>query len=285
MARELSEGLRKKGFLEVELVPTERAGHAEELAYRFVKEEPSALVVSVSGDGGYHEVVNGAMRAAEEQGVRPRLAVLGAGNANDHFRAMEESPLVQAIVSGSIRRLDLLRLRMAPPGQEEIHRFAHSYAGLGLSPTVAVELNRQELDRIKEVAISWQTLRRAETFAALVDGKKRRYNSLIFGNIDRMAKVLSLDPEADPGDGRFEVVAIQARGFWGLLVSLARSAILRPRPDLRTDRFSLTVIDESPIQLDGEIIHLPAGTRISVTSAAGAIETPLGVDTGKRARE
>ena len=65
------------------------------------------LLVSVSGDGGYNEVVDGTMQAGNDAAV---CAVLPAGNANDHRRATREQPLADAIVTGSVTRIDLLRL-------------------------------------------------------------------------------------------------------------------------------------------------------------------------------
>ena len=67
----------------------------------------SPLIVSVSGDGGYNEVVNGVMDAGNDRAV---CAVRAAGNANDHRRVTREQPLADAIVAGDVRRIDLLRL-------------------------------------------------------------------------------------------------------------------------------------------------------------------------------
>lgn len=70
-ARERAEDLRRDlgqrvPTLTVDLVPTEHAGHATELA-RTAAGAGSPLVVSVSGDGGYNEVVNGVMQAANDR--------------------------------------------------------------------------------------------------------------------------------------------------------------------------------------------------------------------------
>ncbi len=70
-------------MLAVDLVPTEHAAHATELS-RTAAGAGSPLVVSVSGDGGYNEVVNGVRQAGNE---RAASAVLAAGNANDHRRS------------------------------------------------------------------------------------------------------------------------------------------------------------------------------------------------------
>ena len=67
-------------------------------------------------------------------------AVLPAGNANDHRRATRERPLADAIVAGSVTRIDLLKLPFE--GSSPTTRYAHSYIGLELTPVVAVDLEK-----------------------------------------------------------------------------------------------------------------------------------------------
>ena len=75
--------------LPINLLPTEYAGHARDLA-RSVAAGGAPLIVSVSGDGGYNEVVNGVM---DVPGSKAVCTVLPAGNANDHFRSLPPRPL------------------------------------------------------------------------------------------------------------------------------------------------------------------------------------------------
>ena len=57
LARELAEQLGERApQLVVKLQETEAAGHAVELAKAAAQDESPALIVSASGDGGYHEV-------------------------------------------------------------------------------------------------------------------------------------------------------------------------------------------------------------------------------------
>ena len=121
----------------VSLAPTERAGHARELA-RGAAQAGRPLIVSVSGDGGYNEVVDGVMQARNPDAVS---AVLAAGNANDHRRTTGRQPLADAIVAGRVRRLDLLRLTTGH-GPQQRTQCAHSYIGIGLTPVVAGDLEK-----------------------------------------------------------------------------------------------------------------------------------------------
>jgi diacylglycerol kinase (ATP) len=85
--------------LVVELVATQHAGHAPELALDAAT-SGRPLTISVSGDGGYNEVVDGAMRSGNANSV---CGVLAAGNAKDHRRTIRERPQADAIVIGQGR--------------------------------------------------------------------------------------------------------------------------------------------------------------------------------------
>ena len=136
MAKELAEKLTVS--VPIELVPTAHAGHATDLAYQFAKNKKRPLIISSSGDGGYNEVINGALRAKAE-GADPVCAPLPAGNANDHNRALSQRPLHEAINDSAVTYIDVIRVSIDPKRSDGA-RFAHSYVGLGLTPTVAVEL-------------------------------------------------------------------------------------------------------------------------------------------------
>jgi diacylglycerol kinase (ATP) len=105
----------------VHVCPTERAGHARDLA-REAARTGHPLIVSVSGDGGYNEVVDGVMQAGNDNAV---CAVKAAGNANDHRRTTAQRPFVDAIAAGEVRRIDLLRLTIGD-GADARTRYADS---------------------------------------------------------------------------------------------------------------------------------------------------------------
>ena len=105
--------------LPVELSATQHAGHARDLA-RDAARVGQPLLVSVSGDGGYNEVVNGVMASGSEQAV---CAVLAAGNANDHRRTTREQPLADTIVAGNVSRIDLLKLTV--DGDDAVRPLLH----------------------------------------------------------------------------------------------------------------------------------------------------------------
>ena len=280
LARELRDDLAERHpDLPIELAPTERAGHARELA-RAAAAHGRPLVVSVSGDGGFNEVVNGLVDAGNPDAAG---AVRGAGNANDHRRVTRRRPLAESIAEGKVDYLDVLRLTIG-----DHVRYAHSYIGLGITPVVALALERGGKGSLREL---WTTGREFLHFAPFEieleafegesrDGVgvgeylgRRRYDSLIVANLSEMAKYARLS-DGDPADGRFEIVSIPHRGRFRLLLTGLRAAWkgLGWQPSARRLRFR-TLDQELPLQLDGEVIMLPTDTPVTIELIPGALAT------------
>ncbi|MHA7285375.1 diacylglycerol/lipid kinase family protein [Arthrobacter sp. MDT3-44] len=254
---------------EVRLQPTEHAGHAIDLA-REAAAAGNALVVSVSGDGGYNEVVNGVLASGRDDAV---CAVLAAGNANDHRRVTGRKPLAEAIIEGQVRRIDVLRLSLDAPGAEPVH--AHSYIGFGLTPVMAIDLEKGSKGALKEMFSVARTFRKFKPFEIrLSDGKRQKFDSLIFANIAQMAKYATLS-EADeqPTDGQFEVILFPHAAKWRILLTAVRAATkgLGDQPSYSRYRFS--TLKPMPYQIDGEVKSVEADTLITIESLPRAMST------------
>ena len=254
--------------LAVALKATEYAGHA-----RVIAEEQAragrTLVVSVSGDGGYHEVVQGLMAAGDGTVSAAPAAVLPAGNANDHRRATRERPLTDAIAAARVQYLDLLRVTV--DGEEP--RWAHSYLGLGITPTVALELERGGKGSVREIVTTVRAFSRFRPFAVDVEGEgERRFDSLILANTTEMAKYVTLS-DGDPADGLFEVVTLPHRSKLRLLAYAVRAAVSGLGPQPRTDRFAFRTLSPLPVQLDGEVLDLEPDRGVTVEIAPRALAT------------
>ncbi|WP_103380566.1 diacylglycerol/lipid kinase family protein [Pseudonocardia dioxanivorans] len=253
----------------VRLRPTERAGHARELAGEAAR-VPRSLIVSVSGDGGYNEVVDGVMQTGDTGTV---CAVMAAGNANDHRRTTREQALGDAIVDGEVRHLDLLRLTVGE-GPGTVVRYAHSYIGVGLTPIVAIDLEKGGKGSLREIVSVVRTFARFRPFAVtLDDGTRRNLDSLLFANIAQMAKYATVSATGRPDDGRFEVIALPHVSKWKVLGVAIRAATrgLGPQPTATDYRF--VTHDPTPLQLDGEVLAVGAHTPVRVEIAPGALAT------------
>ncbi|GAA4714667.1 diacylglycerol kinase family lipid kinase [Pedococcus ginsenosidimutans] len=258
--------------LVVEMLPTEHAGHATELA-RTVARSGVPLVVSVSGDGGYNEVVNGVMQAGNEQAV---AAVLAAGNANDHRRATQEQPMAEAIIRGDVSRIDLLRFTSDGPDGRVV-RHAHSYIGLGLTPVVAVDLEKGGKGSLREMVTVVRSFAKFRPFEIETDDAGREsFDSLVFANIAQMAKVATLaEDQGRPDDGMFEVITLRHTAKWRILATAIKASTtgLGKQPSVRT--YAFTTVTPLPLQVDGEVVELPTGTAVRVDIVPDALRTLL----------
>jgi diacylglycerol kinase family enzyme len=255
--------------LPVRLEPTQYAGHARVLAGEAAA-TGRPLVVSVSGDGGYNEVVDGVVKAGNDRAV---CAVKAAGNANDHRRATRERPLVDAIVAGEVKRIDLLRLTIGR-GTDARVQYAHSYIGMGLTPVVAIDLEKGGKGSFREIVSVVRTFAGFRPFTIeLEDGRRRSFDSLLFANIAEMAKYATLSETGRPDDGRFEVITLPHTAKWRVLATALRAAIrgLGPQPTAR--HYSFTTIKPIPLQVDGELLALDPGTPVRVDIAPAALAT------------
>lgn len=251
----------------IRLQPTERAGHAIELA-REAASGGNALVVSVSGDGGYNEVVNGVMASGSEDAVS---AVLAAGNANDHSRVTARKPLAEAIAEGTVRRIDLLRIT-AGAGSEPVH--AHSYIGFGLTPIMAIDLEKGSKGAMKEMFSVVRTFSKFKPFEIRQnDGVKRKFDSLVFANISQMAKYATLSEADDhPADGKFEVITFPHMSKWRILLRAVRATTkgLGDQPSM--ERYVFSTLKPIPYQIDGEVKSADAGTAVTIESVPRALQ-------------
>ncbi len=265
-AEAFRDNAKAKGIT-VEMYPTNHAGHAAEMATEIVAQYNHPLIVSVSGDGGYNELINGVMLAKKDTNKTPVVAIIGAGNANDHKRTTRDAPLTELILAHDVKPLDLLHIKT-----KAIDRFAHSYIGLGITPEVAVELNQHKLNRFLEALIVVRSFARFKPFTIVHDGEEHLYSSLLFANIPAMAKIVKLDTEQNElNDGKFEIISFDYHGKLHLLWELLRSVIFGNAKSPQAQTYTFTTTNVTPVQLDGEIETLHENTQVTVTAVKDAI--------------
>ena len=264
LQRDLSAGVPD---VRIEFLPTDFAGHARDLA-RSVAAAGRPLIVSVSGDGGYNEVVNGVM---DVPGSRAVCTVVAAGNANDHHRSMPARPLPAAVREGQVRQIDLLRITFGEEPAARVH-YAHSYIGFGLTSLMAVGIESGGKGKILELLSVARTLSDLRPFELVrADGATARFDSLILANISRMAKYGTVSESGAPDDGRFEVVTLPHSGRWKMALMTFRAVTLGLGNQPSVSSYAFTTRDAVPCQIDGEVRHLPAATHVLVESAKGAL--------------
>jgi len=263
LAKGLASALRTKlPRQKVQLMTTDHAGHGEEIAYDIAKQSKQPLIISASGDGGYNDVVNGAMRALHE-GFQPTTGLLPAGNANDHYRNLHTADIVEQIARGTTQKIDVLTLQGVSKGQS-IHRYAHSYIGFGLTPTVGRALNKTKLTPITELFTVVRALFSAQPVRLIVDGTTEEYDSIVCSNIDQMSKYLNISTPSSTTDGMFEVTIFKRQHKLRLIAQLLKSTLINAQEDRQTRTFSLTTTRQTLVQMDGEIVALDAHTKVDI---------------------
>lgn len=263
-AKKFAERLSHAG-LKVNLKATDHPGHGYEIARQVANNSPSAMIISSSGDGGYHEVVNGVLDSRHPQVV---TGVLPSGNANDHYHALHRGNTIRRIVTGDIDTIDVLKLTYG-----HRHRYAHSYIGLGLTSQIGEVLTRAKLNPLVESWLVCTHLFKIRPVKIRHDGHIHRYDHLVLGNIDRMSKYMKLSKTGTYDDGKFEVVKIREGSFIGLIGHLLRSVIGRKKPAYRVANFAFETLRPLTIQLDGEALQLAESTRVRVESRPQVLST------------
>lgn len=254
----------------VKLRATEYAGHAEELAYGLACADGRPLIISSSGDGGYHEVVNGVLRA-NRAGRQAVTALLPGGNANDHHRRLHNEDFEANILSGVTRQIDVLCLTGVVSGAD-FERYAHSYIGLGLTPWIGRQLTKAELNRCNETLITLRSLLSVRGTRLIVDGEPQTYRSLVFTNIGRMAKYLNIAAEAKVDDGKFEVSMVPRRSRLHMFASLLKASTVGLPSSEQTDSFQFETTRRTLVQLDGEVLRLDAHSQAEIAIIPYALE-------------
>ena len=248
----------------IAVVPTDYAGHAEELAYALAKKGKRPLIISVSGDGGYHEIVNGVMKAQAE-GAHPTTGLLPAGNANDHFRNLHSYELVDAIASGKTQIIDLLELTYTEQGERH-SRYAHSYIGFGFTPRAGQELNKHKLNWFNQIwLVAKVLLFLMRPVRIVIRGQHYSYDSLIFSNVPKMGKILTLSDIADASDGKFEIAAFRKRNKLRLIMTLFTASTTGLKVRRQAISYTFRTVKAELAQMDGEIITVDADSRVTVS--------------------
>jgi diacylglycerol kinase (ATP) len=204
----------------VDVAFTARPGHAIELA-REAARGGADVVVAVGGDGTLHEVANGVLDA----GTGASVGYVGQGTGGDFRRSLgldhRLDAYVDAIASGSLRRVDAGRLHYRAPGGETRTRWFVNIVSAGMGGLVDRYVAQTSKAFGGTAAYLWASTR---ALAACRRGRLRCRVSLERESHDRSVETFMLAvcncryfgggmhvaPMAQLDDGRFEVVSMDA---------------------------------------------------------------------------
>ena len=192
---------------------SEAPGDLTRLAAEAAADGASLLVV-VGGDGTVHEVVNG---VAGIDGVE--LAILPRGTGKDFVRSLriprDIGRAIDIARDGSARALDVGRARYTnwdgSPGQA----YFANFAGAGISGAIARRANTSSKALGGRVSFLWATIAvfarwKSAAVTAEINGTRRagQMFEVLAMNGDYAAGGMWVTPDAEPDDGRFDVLLI-----------------------------------------------------------------------------
>ena len=244
----------------IDVRKTDYAGHGEKIAAS-VAGDDTTVIISSSGDGGYHEVINGVLHS-DTHGAATSL--LPSGNANDHYNALKSSRLLEKIAAFETTTIDVLQIDAVIDGSPQ-RRFAHSYAGIGVTPQIGKKLTEAKLNPITEIFLVIKNLFRVSPVKIAINGKTYRYTSLVFSNISRMSKVLNLSDKASVTDGKFEITGSESSSIINLLRHLFAASVLGLKDVRQEETFQFRTLRPLTMQLDGEVYSLASNTDVTIT--------------------
>lgn len=269
-AQKLKNSLKKAGYKHtVSLVGTQHKNHAEEIAQQYGATTARVFLVSSSGDGGYHELINGLVSTDNKTVV---AGLLPSGNANDHFHAQSGMDVVQSVMHNETKFVDVLEVRAKINGKRWT-RYAHSYVGLGISPAIGSELNHYELNPVNEKVLLAKKLFQFKRVKIILNGKPQKITSLVCANIPRMSKVLKIGQNKPADDGKFEVTIVGARSRLRIIAALFKAISVGLQEIESTTSFSFKTVSKVSIQLDGEVYDIDPHTKVRITSLQKRLET------------
>ncbi|MEX5237645.1 diacylglycerol kinase family protein [Kocuria arenosa] len=245
------------------------------------------LVLVAGGDGTIRAV------AQELAGSAVPLGLLPSGTGNLLARNLgvpldDIAAAVRVACLGVDRRLDVGRLELDRTGQgTEWESFPFLImAGAGFDAammTGAGEHLKQQLGASAYLVSGARALRRPMTSSTIWQDGREVSNSatrgLVVGNCGTLTMGLSLMPEADPGDGLLDGVALLPRNRWDWGRLAWAVATSDPRPHQLMPRFRGHTLEfhsqsPQPVQVDGDVIGEGRHIRLHIQQARLLVRCP-----------
>lgn len=257
---------------QVEMIVTERSGHARELATRACLDGFHA-VVAAGGDGTVNEV------ASVLIGTEVALGIIPAGSGNGFARqlgyAHNPDKVMHQIANAGTRKIDTLVINGKP---------GINVSGFGFDGHVAWQFNhsgKRGLSTYTKIAIRELFNFPSILFRLELDGRKldSQAHMLVVANSREFGNAAIIAPQADIADGKADIVLVRRPPIHrvpGLFYHLFRGT-LKNNPDVQYHRCSvLKGRMDRPVHyhIDGEAMAPTRDIHIEVKPASLTILQP-----------
>lgn len=251
--------------LNFDLVRTERAGHAIELAEQAVY-DGFDIVVAVGGDGTNNEVVNGLMKAASK-GKEAVMGTFSAGSGSDFtYNVGAPKDLKEAclkIKEGRTRRVDIGKFKT----DKHPERYFDNQFGIGFDGTVTLVAKRYKKLRgiALYVPVVFQTIfvdSKPSHVKIKTENEELNLSALqiSIANGNREGGSFFMAPDAKLDDGLFDICIVEELTrpkIMGMVPKfMAGTHVNHPKTKmLKTKKINITSDEDLIAHFDGELLE------------------------------
>lgn len=254
----VEEILKKKG-IDYVIEITRCKGDEIDIAGKGVKNGFN-LIVALGGDGTVNQVVNGIMGSGVTLGIIP------AGTGSDLVKTLNMpvkiEDAVDVLLNGKERLIDIGEIKGKTWGES---RYFINIAGIGIDAVTVKELEYAKTIFKGKLAYFYALFRAFKSYHGLqLKIKMRDINVSVFAYLTAVANGkffgsgFKITPDADTGDGLFDICIVEKVGIIKTLLNLAKvikgmHTKIREVRMFRSDKVIISSDCLMPVEIDGEV--------------------------------
>jgi len=264
----------EKGHIETQIIETQYAGHARELANTLPFDGFDGLCV-VGGDGTMHEIVNGLLKRADKMKIPIGLIPGGTGNSFMHdVDALDPELAALRILTGRLRNVDIAQVET---GGEIIYGF--NIVGWGLPTDILQTAMKLKWlgGQCYNIASLVEVIRNKPRLAKVKIDKQNiagDYGFILGCNTIYTGKGMKMAPLAQTNDGMIDLIVVRKANRLHLLYLFTKLFKGKHIGDPavvyhQAHTFAIEPIENHTLNIDGELIGC---TPVHVKMLPGAVQ-------------
>ena len=264
----------EEGNLKLDIIETQYAGHARELANTLPFEGYDGLCV-IGGDGTMHEIVNGMLK--RKDGARLPIGLIAGGTGNSFMHdvdALDPEVAARRILTGRKRKVDIA---LVDANGETIYGF--NIVGWGLPTDITETASKLKWlgSQCYNVASIVEVLRNKPRLAKVKIDKQQiagDYGFILGCNTIHTGTAMKMAPLAQFDDGLIDLIVVRKAGRMKLLYLFTKlfkgKHVGNPAVVYhQVKQFSIEPVENHELNIDGEVIGC---TPVKVKMLQGEIE-------------
>jgi len=281
----VEEALKKKGIVYA-LKITRCKGEETGIARDGVKDGFN-LIVALGGDGTVNQVVNGIMGSAGAIHELPVLGIIPAGTGSDLVKTLnipvKIEDAVNVLLNGKERLIDIGEIK-GKAWKES--RYFINIAGIGIDAVTVKELEYAKTIFKGKPAYFYALFRALKSYRGItLKIETKDINISVFAYLTAVANGkffgggFKITPDADTGDGLFDICVVEKAGIIKTLLNLTKviKGTHAKIPEVRMFRADKVIISSDclmPVEIDGEVGGEDAEFSFKINSKALKVMIP-----------